>query len=95
MPVYYYLKKKKNITNLRHFKTLYAILLPFAPLCAPLRYFTLFYSTLLYLGTLVLIVKRPMIGDQIWLRPKEILIYFWRYIWAIFDIYNRLVDRLK
>ena len=33
---------------LRYFAPLY---FPFAPLCAPLRYFTLLYSTLLYLGT--------------------------------------------
>ena len=43
-----------NTTILGHFTLLYAILLPFAPLRAPLRYFTLLYSTLLYLGTSLL-----------------------------------------
>ena len=45
MSVYYYFE---NTTNLRLFTLLYAILLPFAPLCASLRPFTLLFATLLY-----------------------------------------------
>ena len=85
MSVYYYFE---NTTNLRLFTLLYAILLPFAPLCAPLRYFSLLYSTLLGSDDLLKSPESPLKSPK---SPPKSPLNLLKSGFMVYIIHNLLV----